>query len=105
MKPAQEKLAVDLEATTFGELEIPLVNNVEAVVVRTGEAARKGLYEQVPGSVRWTDTVRMLAGLGVTRTIEVGPGKVLSGLVRNIEPGIATANFGEPRDWDGIVAG
>jgi [acyl-carrier-protein] S-malonyltransferase len=103
MEPAQARLAADLERTAFGELSIPLINNIRAEVVTAGAAARQGLFEQVPNAVQWVATVRELAARGVTRTIEIGPGKVLTGLVRNIEPALETLNFAEPKDYEAIA--
>lgn len=100
MKPAQEALAVDLAATSFRDLAVPLVNNWKAREIRTGEEARQGLIEQVPNPVRWIETVRYLAGAGVTVGVEVGPGAVLCGLVRQIDPSIECRRFGEATDWD-----
>jgi [acyl-carrier-protein] S-malonyltransferase len=104
MKPAQERLAVDLDATEFRDLAIPLVNNWQAREIRTGAEARQGLYEQVPNPVRWTESVRYLASQGVTRCIEVGAGAVLTGLLRSIAPAVGGAKFGEPADLDTVLA-
>jgi [acyl-carrier-protein] S-malonyltransferase len=100
MEPAQRRLRVDLDATGFRDLNFPLVNNWEAREVRLGTEAREGLYQQVPNPVRWTDTIRMLAAAGVTRFVETGPGIVLSGLVRSIDPALTMLRFGEPADLD-----
>jgi len=100
MKPAQERLKPDLDATVFHDLAIPLINNWQAREIHTGAEAREGLYHQIPNPVRWTETVRLLAALGVTRCVEVGAGSVLSGLVRNIDPSMTTAKFGEAADWE-----
>ncbi|MCS7024479.1 MAG: ACP S-malonyltransferase [Bryobacteraceae bacterium] len=100
MKPAQERLAVDLEATTFRDPSPPLINNWQAHLITTAEQARRGLIEQVPNPVRWTDSVRLMAELGVRRAVEVGPGAVLSGLVRQIEPAIECQRFGEVSDFE-----
>lgn len=100
MAPAQERLKADLDAAAFADLTIPLVNNWQAREITTGAEAREGLYQQVPNPVRWMDSVRRLAPAGVTRFIEVGPGAVLSGLVRNIDPSIAGAKFGEAGDLE-----
>jgi [acyl-carrier-protein] S-malonyltransferase len=100
MKPAQERLAGDLAATTFHDLSVPLINNWQAREVRSGAEARQGLVEQVPNPVRWLDTVRLLATLGVKQAIEIGAGGVLSGLVRQIEPSIECKKFGEAADWE-----
>jgi len=96
MKPAQERLRADLDATEFRDLEFPLVNNWRAAEVRTGVEAREGLYQQVPNPVRWVESVRYLAGQGVTRCVEVGAGGVLTGLLRGIDPSLAGLRFGEP---------
>lgn len=102
MKPAQERLAAGLEATRFADLRCPLVNNVEAREIRTGEEARRGLFEQVPNPVRWAESIRYLAAQGVERFIEVGPGAVLTGLLRNIDPSLAGMKFGEAADLEKI---
>ena len=108
MKPAQERLRADLDATEFRDLEIPLVNNWQAREVRTGAEAREGLYQQVPNPVRWAETIRCLAGRGVTRFIEVGAGSVLTGLLRNIDPSLTGISVSEPQDLskiDGLAIG
>jgi [acyl-carrier-protein] S-malonyltransferase len=100
MRPAQERLRADLDATTFRDLATPLINNWEAREVHTGAEAREGLFKQVPNPVRWAESVRCLATLGVTRCIEVGAGGVLTGMLRSIDPNLAGAKFGEPGDLD-----
>ena len=85
MKPAQERLSADLDAIDFKDLAAPLVNNFAAREIRTGAEAREGLKQQVPNPVRWEDSIRKLASLGVGRFVEAGPGKVLTGLLRNID--------------------
>ena len=100
MRPAQERLRADLDATAFRDLATPLVNNWQAREVRTGAEAREGLFQQVPNPVRWAESVRCLATLGVTRCIEVGAGGVLIGMLRSIDPNLAGAKFGEPGDLD-----
>jgi [acyl-carrier-protein] S-malonyltransferase len=104
MKPAQERLAGDLNATGFEDLSIPLVNNFEAREIRSSVEARRGLYEQVPNPVLWADSVRHLAARGVARCVEVGAGAVLTGMLKNITGGIEGFKFGEPGDWDKIAA-
>ncbi len=100
MKPAQDRLAVDLHAISFRDLDIPLVNNVDAQEIRSGEAAREGLIRQVSGTVRWTESVRFLVGQGVSRMVEVGPGAVLTGLLRNIDSSVTGEKFGEATDLE-----
>ena len=100
MKPAQERLKVDLDAIAFHDLSIPLVNNWQAAEVRTAAEAREGLYQQVPNPVLWTSIIRRLAQSGVTRFIEVGAGAVLTGLLKNIDPMLEGKKFGEAEDWE-----
>ncbi len=104
MKPAQDRLAADLNAADFRDLAVPLVNNWQARIIRTGSEAREGLYQQVPNPVRWADSIRQLASAGVTRFIEVGAGGVLTGLLRNINPELEGSKFGEAEDWEKIHA-
>jgi [acyl-carrier-protein] S-malonyltransferase len=98
MRPAQERLKADLDATGFRDLAFPLINNWKAREVRTGSDAREGLYLQIPNPVRWTDTMRYLASQGVTRAVEVGAGSILNGLLRGVEPPISGLKFGQPAD-------
>ena len=103
MKPAQDRLAAVLNATDFRDLMVPLVNNWQAREIRTGAEAREGLYHQVPNPVRWSDTIRLLAGAGVTRFIEAGAGSVLTGLLRNIDPALSGLKFGEAADVENLA--
>jgi [acyl-carrier-protein] S-malonyltransferase len=102
MKPAQERLRADLDATEFRDLTVPLVNNWQAAEVRLGAEAREGLYQQVPNPVRWVASVRFLAAQGIARCVEVGAGGVLTGLLRGIDPSLAGQRFGEPAELQAI---
>lgn len=102
MAPAQQRLGADLEATEFLDLAVPLVNNWQAREIRTGAEARKGLYEQVPNPVRWEDSIRCLGAGGVADYIEVGPGTVLTGLLRSIDASLRGASFRQAADWETI---
>ena len=82
MKPAAERLAEVFEKTEFFDLSVPLVTSVDARLITCSTGARDALLRQVASPVRWSDAIRLLLDEGVTRFIEVGPGKVLSGLVR-----------------------
>ena len=84
MLPAQERLAADLEGVTFHDLERPLVTNVDAAIIHAGAAARESLVRQVSAPVRWLESIRLLISEGVDTFVEVGPGKVLTGLLRQI---------------------
>ena len=102
MTPAQQQLKHDLNATVFGDLQTPLMNNWQAQEIRSGSDARRGLYEQVPNPVRWTDSIRALSKKGINRFVEVGPGTVLIGLCRAINPDWKGAKFGEPPDLEKV---
>jgi len=93
MSPAQERLATDLQSIVFADLKVPLVTNVDAGVVRSGAQAREALIRQVTQPVRWLESVEFLAGHGVQSFVEIGPGKVLSGLVRQIDRNLSCVNI------------
>ena len=92
MLPAQEKLEKDLRATTFAAPHVPVVTNVDADTIETGDEARDALIRQVSMPVRWEESMRLLLDEGVTTFIEVGPGRVLTGLMRQIERSVTTLN-------------
>ena len=100
MKPAQDRMAKELAAVSFSDLHCPLINNWRAREIRSGDEAREGFIEQIPNPVRWTQTIQYLASQGVTETVEVGPGAVLTGLVRSIAPDIKGQKFGEASDLE-----
>src|SRR5689334_5840808 len=85
MQPAQDRLAKDLKALTFHRVEVPVVTNVDAKLVSDPESARDALIRQVTGTVRWVECMRVLIERKVEAYIEVGPGKVLCGLMRQID--------------------
>ncbi|HEX7424395.1 MAG TPA: ACP S-malonyltransferase [Terriglobales bacterium] len=85
MQPAQDRLAADLSALSFQNPSCPVVCNVDAAVITSAEASRKALIRQVTGAVRWEPSVRLLINKGASLFIEVGPGKVLWGLMRQID--------------------
>jgi [acyl-carrier-protein] S-malonyltransferase len=92
MMPAQERLEKDLRATQFSDLQVPLVTNVDADTTTSGEEAREALVRQVSMPVRWEESVRLLIDEGVNTFVEVGPGRVLTGLLRQIERSVAALN-------------
>jgi [acyl-carrier-protein] S-malonyltransferase len=85
MQPAQDRLARDLQATAFHEPKLSVVSNVDATWVATSNAARDALVRQVTGTVRWVECERQLIAADVTHFVEVGPGKVLGGLMRPLD--------------------
>ena len=104
MKPAQERLARDLEGITFSAPSVPLVNNVDAVVVRAAEACRDGLVRQVSGTVRWQESVERLVREGVDTFVEVGPGTVLAGLVKKIDKGVRVLSVEDSASLEATAA-
>ena len=103
MMPAQQKLEKDLAATTFGELRVPLVTNVDADTIRDGEEARSALLRQVSMPVRWEESMRLLLDEGVNTFVEVGPGRVLTGLMRQIERSVATLNVEDEKSLQATI--
>jgi [acyl-carrier-protein] S-malonyltransferase len=85
MQPAQDRLAVDLKQISFHTPEFPVACNVDAELVTAAEAGRDALIRQVTGAVQWERSMRLLIAQGVQQFVEVGPGKVLTGLLRQID--------------------
>jgi [acyl-carrier-protein] S-malonyltransferase len=105
MMPAQERLAAELEKLEFHDLRLPLVTNVDASVITKGEDARESLVRQVSSPVRWLESVQLLIKEGVQTFVEVGPGKVLCGLVRQIERSANCLNVGDAESLGKAVIG
>jgi len=93
MQPAQDRLAADLHALNFHNPEVPVMCNVDAVLVTTADASRDALVRQVTGAVQWVKSMQGLAALGVENFVEVGPGKVLCGLMKQIDRTRACLNL------------
>ncbi len=104
MKPAEQRLEPELRALRTSNPSIPVVANVDAEPKRDSAASVDALVRQVSAPVRWEDVVRRLASEGVTTYVEVGPGSVLSGLVKKIQPDAHIMTFGSPDNLDAIVA-
>ena len=102
MKPAEERLAPELRALRTSNPRVPIVANVDAEPKRDASSAIEALVSQVSSPVRWEAVVRRLASEGVTTYVEVGPGTVLSGLVRKIHRDATTLSFGDPGDLSAI---
>jgi [acyl-carrier-protein] S-malonyltransferase len=100
MQRAAERLAKEFESVTWQDLRVPLVNNAEAAVLRTADAVRASLVRQLPSSVRWEESIRAMAQLGATTFVEVGPGTVLTGLIKRIIPEAQTLNVNDPKSLD-----
>src|SRR5262245_8680036 len=104
MLPAERRLEPVLRALTVADPRVPVVANVDAEPKRTGAESIDALVRQVSSPVRWEDVVRRLAAEGVHTYVEVGPGNVLSGLVKRIQPDAHVMTFGSPENLDAIVA-
>jgi [acyl-carrier-protein] S-malonyltransferase len=92
MQPAQDRLAEDLKALTFHDTSVPIMCNADATLVNTGDQTRDALIRQVTGAVQWVKCMQGLVALGMDNFIEVGPGKVLSGLLKQIDRSRSFAN-------------
>lgn len=103
MMPAQAKLEIDLKQTAFAPLRVPLVTNVDADTIETGDEAREALIRQVTMPVRWQESVRLLIDEGVNTFVEVGPGRVLTGLLRQIERSVSTLNVEDEKSLAATV--
>jgi len=103
MKPAEARLEPELRALDARDPRVPIVANVDAEPKREAWAAIDALVRQVSAPVRWDDVVRRLASEGVTTYVEVGPGRVLGGLVRKIHPEATVLAFGGPADLEAIL--
>lgn len=95
MKTAKEKLAQEIDKIEFKNPQVPLIANVSADYVRDAESIKKALIDQVCGVVRWEDSMKRIIGNGLDTFIEVGPGKVLSGLLRRIDREVKVLNVGD----------
>jgi len=103
MRPAQERLQEDLRATEFSSLKIPLVTNVDASVITSGAEAREALIRQVTLPVLWEESIRELIEQGTTTFVEVGPGRVLSGLLRQIDRSVHSLNVEDAKSFQAAL--
>jgi [acyl-carrier-protein] S-malonyltransferase len=102
MKPAEERLAPELRTVAAADPRVPIVANVDAEPKRDRHAAIEALVGQVSSPVRWEAVVTRLASEGVTTYVEVGPGTVLSTLVKKIHRDATILSFGNPSDLAAI---
>ncbi|MCC2639884.1 MAG: fabD [Nitrospira sp.] len=104
MQQAADRLAAEFDGVTWRNLAVPLVNNAEAAVLQRSEDIRTSLVRQLPSSVRWDESIQTMARLGVTTFVEVGPGTVLTGLVKRILPAAVTFNVHDPKSLDSTLS-
>src|SRR5690606_893597 len=93
MRAAAEGLASSITAATIGDARVPVISNVQAQPIRTADEIRHELAEQVTSPVRWIASVRAMADAGVDTFIEIGPGSVLTGLIKRIAPEARLVNL------------
>jgi [acyl-carrier-protein] S-malonyltransferase len=104
MQPAQDQLAHQLESTPFQDPTFPVAANVDARLLTRGPEVRDALIRQVTGAVRWVECIGLLQQAGVTNYIEVGPGKILTGLNRQIDRALITTNVEDPASLEKTLA-
>jgi len=95
MKPAEEKLRPVLDDANLKDLWFSVVSNVDASPIGTATAVRNALLRQVASPVRWVESIEKMIGMGVRRFVEVGPGKVLTGLIKRIDPSVELINVSD----------
>jgi [acyl-carrier-protein] S-malonyltransferase len=103
MKPAEERLCLELDACSFSDLRCPLVTNADARPIQSGAEARTALKRQVSRPVRWQETIRYLLDDGVRTFVEVGPGKVLLGLIRSIDKSVTMLNAEDEKSVENVI--
>jgi len=103
MQPAQERLAKDLQALSFSNPDFPVVANIDAAPKTTGDASRSALIQQVTGAVRWSSCVQTLIESGARTFVEAGPGKVLTGLMRQIDRAQTTMNVEDEASLQKVI--
>jgi len=103
MKPAAERMRPLLERVELGALQIPYIANVDAKVYGASDGVVERLLAQISGAVRWEQSMQLLSGLGVTDALEIGPGKVLSGLMRRIDKSVKCKSVDTMDDVKGLA--
>ena len=104
MQKAADRLAADLASIAWTDLRMPLINNAEAKpIVKAGDI-QASLVRQLPSSVLWEDSVKAMAATGVATFVEIGPGTVLTGLIRRIVPDATTLNVNDPKSLEATRA-
>jgi len=104
MQPAQDRLANDLHTLQFNIPKIPVAVNADAALVQDADASRDALIRQVTGAVRWVECMQLLAAQGVTHYVEAGPGKVLCGLMRQIDRAQTCLNVEDAASLEKTIA-
>jgi [acyl-carrier-protein] S-malonyltransferase len=105
LKPAEERLGPELDACAFSDPQCPVVTNVDAKAATTAAATRDALKRQVSRPVRWQESVQWMLAEGVNTFVELGPGKVLSGLVRAADKSAITFNVEDEKSLENAFNG
>jgi [acyl-carrier-protein] S-malonyltransferase len=103
MQQAADRLAKDLARVRWSDLSAPLVNNAEAKAISRATEIQASLVRQLPSSVLWEETVHTMGKMGVTTFVEVGPGTVLTGLIKRILPDAKLLNVNDPKSLDATL--
>ena len=104
MQVAADRLKEDIDSLIWSDLKVPLINNVEARALQSADEVRVSLVKQLPSSVRWQETIQTMWAMGITDFIEIGPGKVLTGLVKRIVPEAKTWNVSDQESYEYVLA-
>ncbi len=104
MQTAADRLKKDIDSMEWSDLQVPLINNVEAMALRAADDVRRSLVRQLPSPVRWQETIQAMWAMGITNFVEIGPGKVLTGLVKRIVPEAKTWNIFDQDSYEYVLA-
>jgi [acyl-carrier-protein] S-malonyltransferase len=104
LMPAEERLSGDIDRSAIGDLRCPLVTNVDASIIRIAAEARSALKRQVSRPVRWQESIQRLLNEGVRTFVEVGPGKVLLGLIRSIDKSVTMLNAEDEKSVENVLS-
>jgi [acyl-carrier-protein] S-malonyltransferase len=102
-KPAEERLEPILRDAAFKDLWLSLISNVDASPIGTAHAVRNALVRQVASPVRWVESVQQMVSMGVRRFVEIGPGSVLTGLIKRIDPSVELINVSDVPTLEAFV--
>lgn len=104
MQVAADRLKKDIDSLEWSDLQVPLINNVDAKSILSADEVRISLVRQLPSSVRWQESIQTMWAMGITHFIEIGPGKVLTGLVKRIVPEAETWNIFDQESYDHVLS-
>jgi [acyl-carrier-protein] S-malonyltransferase len=104
MQAAQTRFGAALEAASLGQPDAPVYGNVNAAPLLSADDVRADLQAQLTANVRWTETIQAMALAGIQTFIEMGSGKVLTGLIRRIDSSVERLNLDEPESFASLTA-